>query len=264
MKMFQKALCVVILASAVYCMPTEIEAKAKCGSSFKLTLEEDYRVTTKSVVDNNDTCTVKFTSDTKGDCKGTCYMFDHYAEISDDKVTLKVGKMTYQKGSDFPNEPMCIDDVTVDVALIHAAGFMYNKTYPNYKFKLNVYNKCGPKGEVVSLTFEEIVKDVDGYHYGEEKTTREMSQLIYGVLIGFGMASMFLVILVIGHCYVRQSPNRRPSHSPLPKLGARQKMTPGQQPVQVEMGVRYKSTDPDRVAAKPLVSGGSGARSEDE
>ncbi|KAH3835471.1 uncharacterized protein LOC127879991 isoform X2 [Dreissena polymorpha] len=237
MKMFRAALCVVILASVVYCMPTEIDAKAKCGSSFNLTLNEDYRVATKAVVDTNYTCMVKFTSETKGDCKGTCYMFDKYAEISDDKVTLNVGNMTYQKGSDFPHEPRCIDDVTVDVTLIHVAGFMYNKTDPNYKFKLDVYNKCGPKGKVKSMTFEEAVEEVDGYHHGEEKTTREKSELVSGVLIGFGLTSMFLVTFGIVQCYSRFCRSR----NKLPKHGAQQNITPEQQPVQVENGVQFKS-----------------------
>lgn len=57
---------------------------------------------------------------------------------------------------------MCSDDVMVDVALSHATGYKFNKTNPNYKFKLNVYNKCGPKGDVVSLTFDQAIKEVDG------------------------------------------------------------------------------------------------------
>ncbi|XP_052286885.1 uncharacterized protein LOC127882343 isoform X3 [Dreissena polymorpha] len=160
--MLRVALCVVILVAAVHCMPTEIEAKAKCGSTFKLTLEEDFRVISKAVVDTNDTCTFKFTSENTGDCKGTCYMFDHYAEIRDDKVALIVGKKTYLTGSNFPNTPVCSDDVTVDVTLIHASGYMHNTTYPNYKFKLNVYNKCGPKGEQYNLTFEDVISELDG------------------------------------------------------------------------------------------------------
>ncbi|KAH3835442.1 hypothetical protein DPMN_108789 [Dreissena polymorpha] len=255
--MLRETLCVFVLVATVRCLPTEIEAKAKCGSSFKLTLENDYRVISKAVEETNDTCTIKFTSDTEGDCKGTCYIFNHYAEISDDKVTLNVGKTTYQKGSDFPNEPKCTDDVSVDVALIHAAGFMYNKTYPNYKFKLNVYNKCGPKGEVVSLNFDQAIREVDGYHHGEERESREKNQYIAGILIGVGLAMCFLILLGLAHCYTSKGANRHSSRSALPKHGAKQ-FTPGQQPVQVEMGVRYKATDPDRVAAKPLMTGQGG------
>ncbi|KAH3835470.1 uncharacterized protein LOC127879987 isoform X2 [Dreissena polymorpha] len=231
--MLRGALCIFVLVATVYCLPTEIEAKSKCGSSFKLTLNEDYRLISKAVVDTNDTCTIKFTSVTKGDCKGTCYMFDHYAEITDENVILNVGKKSYQKGSDFSNEPTCIDDVTVDVALIHAAGFTYNETYPNYKFKLNVYNKCGPKGKIVSLTFEEATREVDGYHHGKERESREKNQYIVGILTGFGLALCFLILLGLTHCYKGKGTNSGSSRSALP-------------------------THPDKVAAKPLMSGQDG------
>ncbi|XP_052286881.1 uncharacterized protein LOC127882343 isoform X2 [Dreissena polymorpha] len=252
--MLRVALCVVILVAAVHCMPTEIEAKAKCGSTFKLTLEEDFRVISKAVVDTNDTCTFKFTSENTGDCKGTCYMFDHYAEIRDDKVALIVGKKTYLTGSNFPNTPVCSDDVTVDVTLIHASGYMHNTTYPNYKFKLNVYNKCGPKGEQYNLTFEDVISELDGYHHGEEKESRQRNVFIAGVLVGVGLASCFLIMVAVTYCFMRENSNRRSNSKAIPKPDGKQKFTPGQQPVEVEMGVAYKATDPDKVAAKPLLS----------
>ncbi|KAH3816632.1 uncharacterized protein LOC127882342 [Dreissena polymorpha] len=264
--MLREALCLVILlVSEVHCMPTEFDAKAKCGATFKLTLEEDYRVISKGVLDTNDTCTFKFTSDNTGECQGTCYIFDHYSEIRDDKVTLTVGKMTYRKGSHFPNEPLCIDDVTVDVELIHATGYRFNKNYPNYKFKLNVYNKCGPKGKVVSLTFDEAISKVDGYHHGEERVSRERNVLIAGILVGTGLALSFLILVAATYCYNSHSPHRRPGRSSSRhKLDGKQKFTPGQQPKQVEMGVSYKVTDPDRVAAKPLMSDKSGVPAKKE
>ncbi|KAH3816635.1 uncharacterized protein LOC127882315 [Dreissena polymorpha] len=221
--MLRGVLCVFVLVSWVYCMPTEIDAHSKCGSMFKLTLEEDYRIIGKAIWNTNDTCTFKFTSDNNGECQGTCYMFDHYTEIRDDKVTLTVGKITYRTGRDFPLTPICSDDVNVDVTLIHATGYKYNKTYPNYKFKLNVYNKCGPKGEVVSLNFDDAIRGAEGYHHGEEKVSRERNVLIAGILVGTGLAVSFLILVTITYCYNHHSPDRRPSRSAsLRKLSSKQ------------------------------------------
>ena len=47
-----------------------------------------------------------------------------------------------------------------------------------------------------------------GYHHGEEFDDRTHMTLVYGLVVGFGLASMFLILLCITYCYVRNNPNR--------------------------------------------------------
>ena len=52
------------------------------------------------------------------------------------------------------------------------------------------------------------------YHHAERYDEMVQMNMIYGVLVGFGLASMFLILLCVVCCYVKNSPNRgRKSHS---------------------------------------------------
>jgi len=45
------------------------------------------------------------------------------------------------------------------------------------------------------------------------RAEKEHSVFLSGILLGFGLACIFLVVFVVGYCYTRNSPNRRPSRS---------------------------------------------------
>lgn len=52
-----------------------------------------------------------------------------------------------------------------------------------------------------------------GYHKSGEREERERSTFVAGILLGFGLACIFLVVLFVGYCYTRNSPNRAPGRS---------------------------------------------------
>ncbi|XP_052780083.1 uncharacterized protein LOC128217180 isoform X2 [Mya arenaria] len=254
------ALLLVVVATVYAAPPVRIDSKDECGSTNTVELDSDFRLVGRGVAagansTKDSMCTFSFTAtDGAEGCMGLCYMFDHYATINDMKVELAVGPKVFKKGDAFPMEPVCMEDKALPVTLTQKTGYIYKKDEPNYKFVLSVYNKCGMKGSVINIDFDEAIQLVDGYHHGEKKEDRERSTFIAGILLGFGLSCIFLVVLAIGYCYTRNSPTGRGRSSSAMKIGGqRGKMTPGQEPKEVEMGVRYKAKDPDQPEVKPLL-----------
>ncbi|WAR26059.1 hypothetical protein MAR_011763 [Mya arenaria] len=246
------ALLLVVVATVYAAPPVRIDSKDECGSTNTVELDSDFRLVGRGVAagansTKDSMCTFSFTAtDGAEGCMGLCYMFDHYATINDMKVELAVGPKVFKKGDAFPMEPVCMEDKALPVTLTQKTGYIYKKDEPNYKFVLSVYNKCGMKGSVINIDFDEAIQLVDGYHHGEKKEDRERSTFIAGILLGFGLSCIFLVVLAIGYCYTRNSPTGRGRSSSAMKNPDQPEVKPLLDPV------------------KPPAEGATGKHSDDE
>lgn len=191
----------------------------------------------------------------EGTCEpGLCYMFNTYAQFEDKLVSLSVEAgtdvMTYSKKSAITHGPICMENqASLKVLLSQGKDYVYDAKKPGYSFRLSIFHHCGEKGQTKNMKFEEVVANAKGYHTVEEREANERSQFISGILLGFGLACCFLLVLLVAYCYTRNSPNRGPSRSVgVPKVGGfKKKMTPNKAGAnEVEMGVGYKATDPDK------------------
>lgn len=266
------SLIVTVCASAV---PNDIyiNPSVTCGKKYQLDgPETEYRLFGTGESPAAD-CSFAFEADpvTETNCAAAiCYMFDLYAHFTNPKTSLSIESgtkvMTYVN-STFNKGPYCNDHSTLKVTMSQEEGYVFDKKKPEeaYKFRLSVYHKCGEKGSVENIKFEDAVDHAKGYHKSGEKEEREKSQFISGILLGFGLACIFLVVLFVAYCYTRNSPNRAPGRSVgMPKVGGfKKKMKPNQQsgPKEVEMGVRYQpQSDRDterQPEADPLLKKGA-------
>lgn len=214
-------------------------------------------------------CSFIFTADDVQGCAPTalCYMFDVYAFFANPKASLSIESGTevlkYDDSLKIPRGPVCTEHQKLTAVMTEEAGYEFDPLKPEeaYRFRLSVYNRCGSKGQVKNIEFEEAVKKVSGYHPKEEREEREHSTFVTGIVLGFGLACIFLVVLFAGYCYTRNSPNRPPGRSVgMPKVGGfKKKMKPNAPSghKEVEMGVGYKAQDPDKGAAVPMLTGGA-------
>jgi len=186
----------------------ELNAATKLCSSAQ-NLQEDTEITliSKGNIPNT-TCEISFkTEDVAGKC-GICFQFERYAYFNTTYVTLgvKAGEMSMfiEDTDGFPSVYTCTDESSLALSLIHGPGYVYDPMEPGYTFILDVYNKCGYRGTAKSVPFKEVVSHAKGYHHGKEKIhENEMSEFVTGLIVGLCLASVFLVVLLAGWCYVK-------------------------------------------------------------
>jgi len=235
-----------------------------CGSTLRIPAESEYRINSQgdTPVPN---CKFDFTSDTPSDCeiKGLCYQFNPSARFRSSKVRLIAssgGVDTVIANSTIQPrlERVCVENTNMVFNLQKDSDYEFKEgDNAEYNFILDVYNRCGPRGTARGLTFDEAIQNLDGYHHGEEREARERNNYIGGILLGFGLASVFLIVLLCGYCYVRNSPNRGPNRSVgMPKVGGFKKnMKPNKETAgATEMGVRYTVTGDSKPEGKPLLT----------
>ncbi|XP_045165287.2 uncharacterized protein LOC123529134 [Mercenaria mercenaria] len=254
------ALCVALCASAVPSDEIPIDGSAICGETKPVAKEGEFTLLGTGNSSTAD-CSFMFTAESVPDPDCTpalCYLFDIYAFFEDPKASLSIESgtevLTYNNKTETPRKPVCTSHKKLTVIMREEAGYVFNPKKPKeaYKFRMVIYHKCGAKGSVQNTKFEDAIQHAKGYHRAEERENRENKQFVSGILLGFGLASMFLVVLLIAYCYTRNSPNRPPGRSVgMPKVGGfKKKMKPNEPSghKEVEMGVGYKAQDPE---AKP-------------
>lgn len=69
---------------------------------------------------------------------------------------------TYSYMSDGPTIPTCVDDTALTVTLSLESSYVYDKTDPGYGFTVTVFNRCGEKGTVSNIDFNEAVDSISG------------------------------------------------------------------------------------------------------
>ncbi|KAL4227096.1 hypothetical protein ACF0H5_015070 [Mactra antiquata] len=264
-RLFVLGLCIAVAFAAE---PTDVtvDESVTCGTSTTLGLEDEVRLFgTGNIPGTSCQFVYKADQESGSNCVGLCYMFDLYPFIKDPKVslTINIGSLskTYDSSSEFKMGPVCMEEDTMRVTLAEEAGYEFNPKKPEdfYRFRLSVFNYCGAKGQVKNAKFEDVIEHADGYHHADEREQRENKQFITGILLGFGLACIFLVVLLIAYCYTRNSPNRGPNRSVgMPKVGGfKKKMKTNTASKNTEMGVRYQQQDPDkRLEEQPMLRGG--------
>lgn len=68
----------------------------------------------------------------------------------------------------FEKGPFCTEQSSLKVTMSQAAGYVFNKKKPEeaYKFRMSVYHKCGEKGSVQNIKFEDAVDHAKGSAWG--------------------------------------------------------------------------------------------------
>lgn len=64
--------------------------------------------------------------------------------------------------SDGPTIPTCVDETALTVTLSLESSYVYDKADPGYGFIVTVFNRCGEKGTVSNIDFNEAVDSIDG------------------------------------------------------------------------------------------------------
>jgi len=57
---------------------------------------------------------------------------------------------------------MCVSATSIKVTLKVAADYVFDEMKPAYKFDIIMYNRCGDKGNVKSIKFEDALEFIDG------------------------------------------------------------------------------------------------------
>lgn len=154
-------------------------------------------------------CSLTFEAEAVDACTGVCYLFVPNAFIKQGKdvAQLKIrtgdGLETYNSANPVRGGPHCTTERTMTLTFTLSQNYTFNLKSRTFHFTLEVYNKCGVKGKVKNVKYEEAIKHLSGYHTEEEFVAQQRTNFIQGVLAGFGIASVFLLVFVIACCYIR-------------------------------------------------------------
>lgn len=126
-------------------------------------------------------------------------------------LTLIVGKETQVFNyKNFTIGPWCSEEINMTVILEIPENYEFDRENAGYEFTLEIYNKCGDEG---TMTFEEAIKHLKGYHHGEEFHHKVYMNTIYGIIVGVCLAVIFLVVFGISVLYYRHHSERKKSRS---------------------------------------------------
>lgn len=192
-------------------LPIGIETK-NCGSKFVIEAGKEY------IIEGTDdfagkTCSYSFKGQVKKNCLGLCYDLQEESFIRNNKTTISLESENNEQvfsHQNFTIGPRCSEDLNISFTLAVPDDYEFDRNNTGYKFSLAVYNKCG---EEKSMTFEEAIKHLEGYHHGEEFDNKEYMTTIYGIIVGVCLAVMFLIIFGITVFYYRHHSDRKKSRS---------------------------------------------------
>lgn len=188
-----------------------IETK-NCGSTFDIQTGKEYIV--KGTGDfTGQTCSYSFKAQVKKNCLGLCYDMQKGSFIQNNKTTISLeseNKEQVFSHQNFTIGPSCSEDLNISFTLSVPDDYEFDRKSLGYEFSLAIYNKCG---EEESMTFEEAIKHLEGYHHGEEFDNKEYMTTIYGIIVGVCLAVMFLIIFGITVFYYRHHSDRKKSRS---------------------------------------------------
>lgn len=260
--MFVEGTVLVALLGCVYGATLMIDKNTSCGE--KITIEAGKEHVVKSMGDTpGPNCAFTFMGQMRDNCMGLCYDLESGAVFKDAKASLKVEAGSHSKiftYNDASPGPWCSDEMTMSVTLTTASDYVYDPKNPSYKFTLAVYNKCGQPNIGRSITFEQALENLDNYHHGEKFHDNVHRNMVHGILVGTGLACIFLIILLVTYCYYKHSPNRGRSRSVgMPKVGFSKKMdvkkeskkSASEEPAPAHY--KYTPSDPERVERQPEI-----------
>lgn len=182
-----------------------------CGESIRtISQEQIYRIEI-SEEDPPATCLLQFKAQATNDCSGSCYIFVPNAFVRKDGIQLSIanGENSVLVNSTSPVKigPHCSTTQEMTLYFTIYPEYKFNMRKREFHFTLEIYNKCGKRGSVKNIKYEEALEYMAGYAPGEEEQ-KERLTYIAGISLGFGLASVFLCGLLIACCHSRTSPAR--------------------------------------------------------